>query len=78
MITTISVLGVAAGVASLIVALAITDGMKQDLQERLIGSTSHVSLMRVAGDGMKNWRPLISRLRGAMRRRGSSFLFAHH
>jgi hypothetical protein len=62
-ITTISVLGVAAGVASLIVALAITDGMKQDLQERLIGSTSHVSLMRVAGDGMKNWRPLLSRLR---------------
>ena len=72
MITTISVLGVAAGVASLIVALAITDGIKQDLQERLIGSTSHVSLMRVAGDGMKNWRPLISRLRALAHVKGAA------
>src|SRR5260370_41071544 len=58
-----SVFGVAAGVASLIIALAITDGMKQDLQERLIGRTSHVTLMRTAGDGMKDWHPLLARLR---------------
>ncbi len=62
-ITAISVLGVAAGVASLIVALAITNGMRRDLQERLLGSTAHVDLMRVAGDGMRDWRPLLARLR---------------
>ena len=62
-ITAISVLGVAAGVASLIVALAITNGMRRDLQERLLGSTAHVELMRIAGDGIRNWRPLLERLR---------------
>jgi lipoprotein-releasing system permease protein len=61
-ITAISIVGVAAGVASLIVALAINNGFRQDLQERLIGSTSHISLLRVADDGIKNWPPLIARL----------------
>ncbi len=62
-ITAISVIGVAAGVASLIIALAITNGMRRDLQERLLGSTAHVQLMRVAADGIREWRPLLERLR---------------
>ena len=62
-ITAISVIGVAAGVASLIIALAITNGMRRDLQERLVGSTAHVDLMRVAADGIRDWRPLLARLR---------------
>jgi lipoprotein-releasing system permease protein len=62
-ITAISVIGVTAGVASLIIALAITNGMQRDLQDRLVGSTSHVDLMRIAGDGIKDWRPLLERLR---------------
>ncbi len=62
-ITTISVIGVAAGVASLIIALAITNGMRRDLQDRLVSSTAHVELLRVAGDGIRDWRPLIDRLR---------------
>ena len=61
-ITGISIIGVAAGVASLIVALAINNGFRQDLQERLIGSTSHISLLRVADDGIKDWRPMLARL----------------
>lgn len=62
-ITAISVIGVAAGVASLIIALAITNGMQRDLQARLVGSTSHVDLMRVKGDGIRDWRPLLEKLR---------------
>jgi lipoprotein-releasing system permease protein len=61
-ITGISIVGVAAGVASLIVALAVNNGFRQDLQERLIGSTSHVSLLRIADDGIKDWPPLLDRL----------------
>jgi lipoprotein-releasing system permease protein len=61
-ITAISVAGVAAGVASLIVALAINNGFRQDLQQRLLGSSSHVSLLRVADDGIKDWPPLMDRL----------------
>jgi lipoprotein-releasing system permease protein len=61
-ITAISILGVAAGVASLIVALAINNGFRQDLQNRLLGSTSHVNLLRIQSDGIKDWRPLMERL----------------
>jgi lipoprotein-releasing system permease protein len=61
-ITGISIAGVAAGVASLIVALAINNGFRQDLQDRLIGSSSHISLLRVADDGIKDWPPLIEHL----------------
>jgi lipoprotein-releasing system permease protein len=61
-ITGISILGVAAGVASLVIALAINNGFRQDLQDRLLGSTSHVNLLRVMDDGIKDWRPLMNRL----------------
>jgi lipoprotein-releasing system permease protein len=36
----------------------------RDLQDRLVGSTAHVELMRVASDGIRDWRPLLTRLRG--------------
>jgi lipoprotein-releasing system permease protein len=62
-VTAISVAGVAAGVAALIIALAITNGMRRDLQERLLGSSAHVELMRVEADGIRDWRPLLDRLR---------------
>jgi lipoprotein-releasing system permease protein len=61
-ITVISIVGVAAGVASLIIALAINNGFRQDLQERLLGSTSHINLLRVESDGIRNWQELLARL----------------
>lgn len=61
-ITGISIAGVAAGVASLIIALAINNGFRQDLQDRLLGSTSHVNLLRTMGDGIRDWRPLMASL----------------
>ncbi len=61
-ITGISIVGVAAGVASLVVALAINNGFRQDLQQRLLGSTSHISLLRVSDDGIKDWPALMDRL----------------
>jgi lipoprotein-releasing system permease protein len=62
-VTSISIAGVAAGVAALIIALAITNGMQRDLQDRLLGSTAHVQLQRVERDGIRDWRPLLERLR---------------
>ena len=61
-ITGISIAGVAAGVASLVVALAINNGFRQDLQDRLLGSTSNVNLIRVQDDGIRDWKPLLERL----------------
>jgi len=62
-VTAISIAGVAAGVAALIIALAITNGMRRDLQDRLLGASAHVDLMRVEADGIRDWQPLIARLR---------------
>src|SRR5215472_16497459 len=61
-ITVISIVGVAAGVASLIIALAINNGFRQDLQDRLLGASSHVNLLRVEADGIRNWEPLLAKL----------------
>jgi lipoprotein-releasing system permease protein len=61
-ITGISVVGVAAGVASLVVALAINNGFRQDLQQRLLGSTSHISLQGIADEGIQDWPALMDRL----------------
>src|SRR5947209_8554570 len=51
-----------AGVASLIIALAINNGFRQDLQDRLLGSTAHVNLLRVQADGIRDWRELLNRM----------------
>ncbi len=61
-VTGISIAGVAVGVASLILALAITTGMRRDMQDRLLSATAHVSLLRVQSDGIRNWRALTARL----------------
>jgi len=62
-VTAISIAGVAAGVAALVIALAITNGMRRDLQDRLLGASAQVELMRVQSDGIRDWRPLLDRLR---------------
>jgi lipoprotein-releasing system permease protein len=62
-VTAISVAGVTAGVAALIIALAITNGMRHDLQDKLIGSSAHVQLMQVDGMGIADWQTLLARLR---------------
>ena len=61
-ITIISVVGVAAGVASLVIALSINEGFQRDLQNQLLGSTSHINLLKVQADGIYDWRDLMSRL----------------
>jgi lipoprotein-releasing system permease protein len=61
-VTAISIIGVAAGVASLIVALAINNGFRQDLQDRLLASTAHVGLERAQADGIRQWRPLLDKI----------------
>ena len=61
-ITIISVVGVTAGVASLVIALSINAGFQKDLQDQLLGSQSHINLVRVENDGIENWRELMLRL----------------
>ena len=61
-VTAISIAGVTAGVAALIIALAVTNGMRRDLQDRLVDASAHVQLMRTKNDGIRDWQPLVERL----------------
>ena len=64
-ITAISIIGVAAGVASLIIALAINNGFRQDLQQRLLGSTPHVSIMKIENSAIDGWEQKLAELETA-------------
>ncbi len=62
-VTIISVLGVAAGVMALIVALAINNGFRQTLQRLLLGATAHISILEKKPDrGVPDWRQLAEKL----------------
>jgi lipoprotein-releasing system permease protein len=63
-ITVISILGVAAGVMALIVALAINNGFRNTLQKNLLGISAHVNIVeKEPGPGIENWREIAARLR---------------
>ncbi len=50
-ITFISILGVAVGVMALIVALALMTGLHEDIQKRILGANSHITVLSAAGQG---------------------------
>ncbi|MBV9267158.1 MAG: ABC transporter permease [Acidobacteriaceae bacterium] len=63
-ITVISILGVAAGVMALIVALAINNGFQSTLQGTLLSATAHVSIQeKTPGYGIAGWEELVPKLR---------------
>lgn len=63
-ITMISVVGVAAGVMSLVIALAINNGFRNTLQRNLLSATADVMILeKEPGYGIENWRELAARLR---------------
>jgi|SRR5689334_978191 lipoprotein-releasing system permease protein len=62
-ITAISVIGVAAGVMALVIALAINNGFRDTLQRNLLGATAHVSILeKEPGTGIEHWEQLAPRL----------------
>ncbi|PYV14428.1 MAG: permease [Acidobacteria bacterium] len=61
-VTAISVLGVMAGVCALVVALAVNNGFREDLEQRLLGATSNINLVRSANDGIRSYDALAERL----------------
>ena len=62
LITVFSVVGVAAGVATLVIALAMNTGFRETLQDRLLGVTAHISLTRPGSGGIPNYQALADKL----------------
>ena len=62
LITLFSVIGVAAGVATLVIALSMNSGFRETLQDRLLGVTAHISLTRPGSGGIPNYLALSEKL----------------
>ena len=64
LITVISVLGVAAGVMALVIALAVNNGFRSSLETNLLGATPHVTILeKEPSSGISDWRALCEKLR---------------
>lgn len=64
LVTVISILGVAAGVMALVVALAINNGFRRTLQDTLLSATAHVSVLeKQPGFGIQNWQETIDKVK---------------
>jgi lipoprotein-releasing system permease protein len=54
-ITVISILGIIVGVASLILAMALTSGLHSDIQEKLLGTNSHIYVFQGTSQPIKDY-----------------------
>ncbi|HYL82721.1 MAG TPA: ABC transporter permease [Candidatus Angelobacter sp.] len=62
LVTLFSVIGVAAGVATLVIALSMNTGFRETLQDRLLGVTAHISLTRPGSSGIRNYEDMATKL----------------
>ena len=63
-ITFISTLGIAIGVMALVIALALITGFQEDVQDKILGATSHIMVSDLSGEGMSGYQDLIVKVRG--------------
>jgi lipoprotein-releasing system permease protein len=58
-ITSISILGITIGVMALVIAIALITGFQQDVQDKILGSTSHIMISEVSGEGIDKYPALL-------------------
>jgi len=58
-----AILGIGMGVAALIVAFALSNGFRDEMREKILQGTSHISLLRADGRPIENHSELANRLR---------------
>src|SRR5215217_6023095 len=59
-----AILGIAMGVAALIVAFALSNGFRDEMREKILQGTAHLSVVRADGRPLDNYYELASRLKG--------------
>jgi lipoprotein-releasing system permease protein len=64
LVTLLAVIGVAAGVTTLVVALSMNTGFRQSIRDRLLTVTAHVNLKPIGPQGIRDYRNLMTRLGG--------------
>jgi len=62
LVTALSVVGVAAGVATLVIALAMNTGFSDAIRNRLLVVTADINLKPNGTEGIRDYRPLMAKL----------------
>jgi len=61
-VSLISMVGVAAGVTALIVALALNSGFQKEFQERILSATTHITLLQIQGRAILGYNALADQM----------------
>jgi lipoprotein-releasing system permease protein len=61
-VTLLAVIGVAAGVTTLVIALSMNTGFRQAIRDRLLSVTAHVNLKPIGPNGIRDYRELMTQL----------------
>lgn len=58
-----AITGIAFGVAALIVALALANGFRDEMRDKILRGTAHITLMRRDNEPITDWRAVVTRLK---------------
>ncbi len=61
-ITGVAIAGIAVGVAALLVALALATGFREEVQDKILGGTAHLNLLKPDNSGIADYRALTERV----------------
>ena len=61
-ISLVSIIGIAIGVAALIIALSLLNGFQGDIRDKILSSTAHIMVNNVFGEGLADYEPLIKEI----------------
>jgi lipoprotein-releasing system permease protein len=64
MVAGFSLVGIALGVATLIVVMAVMNGFRQELVSRILGIDGHINLVATGPDGIANYEALTQQMQG--------------
>lgn len=59
-----ALVGIACGVAALVVAMALANGFRDELQDKILRGTAHLTAMRADNQPVDGWREAVGKLRG--------------
>jgi len=59
----VAIVGIAAGVASLIIAQALAKGFADEMRDKILANTAHISIFSKDGGAIPNWQEIAERLK---------------
>ncbi len=59
-ISLVSIIGIAIGVAALIIALSLLNGFQDDIRNKILSSTAHIMISNVMGEGFDGYEDIIT------------------